>query len=88
MFYSPVQFFEILNFSNHHKLNIYKKISRVFMYMLKAPSNSPELNPIEMIFADMKHFISSKMCSTLDEVRHAIALYKQDLTIDKIASFK
>jgi hypothetical protein len=35
----------------------------------------------------MKHFISSKMCSNLDEVRHAIALYKQDLTTDKIASF-
>ena len=40
-----------------------------------------------MLFADMKHFISSKMWSNLDEVRHAIALYKQDLTIDKIASF-
>ena len=53
----------------------------------QSPSNSPDSNSIEMMFADLKFFIDKQMCSNLDEIRVAIELYQKNLTNDKIASF-
>jgi hypothetical protein len=40
-----------------------------------------------MVWADMKFFIASKMCSTLDEVKQAIKEYHKALTPEKCQSF-
>ena len=53
----------------------------------QAPSSSPELNPIELVFADLKSFIEERMCSNLNELRKAINMYRSSLTPAKCASF-
>jgi hypothetical protein len=40
-----------------------------------------------MVWADMKFYIASKMCSTLDEVKQAIKEYHKALTPEKCQSF-
>ena len=40
-----------------------------------------------IIFSDLKSFIIKQMCANLDEFRAAIALYRMNLSNQKIASF-
>ena len=54
---------------------------------VKSPAQSPDLNPIEILWADLKRYIRSKMCSSLTEIIQSIDEYKQTLTIKKCASF-
>ena len=42
------------------------------MIWSKAPSISPDLNPIEKLWEDMKKFISSKLCKNMRELKMAI----------------
>ena len=54
---------------------------------VRAPANSPDLNPIELIWSDLKHFIRRKFCSNWDQVRLAIHEYYQTLTPEKCSNF-
>ena len=49
----------------------------------KAPAQSPDLNPSELVWADMKKFVSTKLCKNLDEVQLAIDEYRFGLTPQK-----
>ena len=52
----------------------------------ESPANSPDLNPIELMFGDLKLYVAEKMCTNL-EVRSAIGSYRKTLTPEKCASF-
>lgn len=58
---------------------VYKKI--------KAPPNSPDLNPIEWLWQDVKRYISLKRCTTEEEVTIAILEYRDNLTPDKCQNY-
>ena len=43
------------------------------MIWSKAPPSSPDLNPIENLWADMKKFVGSKLCKTMRELKIAVS---------------
>ena len=53
----------------------------------KAPAQSPDLNPIEMVWADMKNYIASKLCKNLDDIKVAIGEYRITLSPEKCSRF-
>ena len=46
----------------------------------KAPAQSPDLNLTELVLADIKKFVSTKLCNNLEEVQLAIDEYRSGLT--------
>jgi hypothetical protein len=59
----------------------------LFFLKATAPAQSPDLNPIEMVWADLKHYVSSKMCTNLMEIQTSIGEYKASLTPQKCSAF-
>jgi transposase len=39
---------------------------------IKAPANSPDLNPIEMVWNQMKDYVRSKFCKNIEEIVLAV----------------
>ena len=54
---------------------------------LKSPPKSPDLNPIEMVWSDMKRYVRSQFCKTDLEVVDAIEDYRLTLTPEKCQAF-
>lgn len=52
-------------------------------FKIKTPPNSPDLNPIEWVWADLKKFVSKKLCKTEQECISAIEEFKKTLTETK-----
>ena len=46
----------------------------------KAPAQSPDLNLTELVWADIKKFVSTKLCNNLEEAQLAIDEYRSGLT--------
>jgi transposase len=59
----------------------------VSFHQLRSPAKSPDLNPIEWMFADLKRYVRSKMCKTIEELKAAILEYRRTLTAEKCAKF-
>ncbi len=59
----------------------------LFTIKCESPAQSPDLNPIEMVWADMKAFVASRFCRNLDEVKDSIFDYKKTLTPEKCERF-
>ena len=49
----------------------------IFPKKCESPAQSPDLNPLEMVWADMKAFVASRFCRKLDEVKDTIFEYKK-----------
>ena len=52
-----------------------------------APAQSPDLNPIELVWADMKRTIRKRFCTNREEVIEAIGDYAATLTAEKCQKF-
>ena len=55
----------------------------------ESPAQSPNLNPIEVVWADLKAFVRSKCCRNTFELNNEIAEYKKKtlLAPEKCSSF-
>ncbi|CAF1076286.1 unnamed protein product [Brachionus calyciflorus] len=54
---------------------------------VKSPPNSPDLNPIEMVWNEMKNFIRSNNPKSEDEVRGLIKRFQKALTQEKCQNY-
>lgn len=53
----------------------------------KSPPQSPDLNPIEMLWSDLKRFIRKQQCRSITEVTNAIQSFHQTLTPEKCKNY-
>ena len=60
-----------------HQDNDPKHTSRLCAFFLEQNEikYSPDLNPIKMVWADMKKYIASQMCESIEQVSLAISEY-------------
>lgn len=54
---------------------------------IKSPSKSPDLNPIEMLWHEMKEFIRKRFCQTPEEVVFAILDWCDTITQEKCKKY-
>ena len=47
----------------------------LFYLKIKPPAHSPELNPIEELWASVKRFIGKKRCTSLAELKYTLKEY-------------
>ena len=52
----------------------------LFIFKLVSPPYSPDLNPIERVWNEMKNFVRSQLCKTPEEVAYSIEKFRQTLT--------
>jgi len=50
---------------------------------VRSPPYSPDLNPIEWMWADLKRYVRRRRCSTEDELVEAINGFQRQLTPKK-----
>jgi transposase len=58
-------------------------LNRYGINWIKAPAKSPDLNPIEMVWNDLKTFVRSKGCISLGEMVTCIKEFEKALTPEK-----
>ena len=55
--------------------------------MIKAPALSPDLNPIEIVWSDLKSYVRKKVCSNIIQVKKMIKKFQKRLTIEYCARY-
>ena len=63
-------------------LKYLKNLIDYIYYQLKAPPYSPDLNPIEWVWADLKKFIRKCRCTSEEEVFQALDEFQNKLTVE------
>jgi transposase len=66
------------NFKSHHSKYFTDEAKRQGIHLIFLPPYSPDLNPIEFIWKDLKRIISSNNLS-IDEIKKVITIYFLDL---------
>lgn len=54
---------------------------------MESPPYSPDLNPIENVWRDLKYHVMQKFCRTVDEIAEAVEEFRQTLTPEKCESY-
>ena len=80
-------FFHQNNSPIHTSAECKQLIEYLNIRWVKAPSQSPDLNPIDYLWNDMYTFIQYNMCNNLNDVRRAIGEYTRNLLPQKCARF-
>ena len=57
------------------------------LFKIKSPASSPDLNPIEMLWADLKRYVRSKQCKNEREIIAAVFEFHRALTPEKCSKY-
>lgn len=49
---------------------------------MRSPPQSPDLNPIEWVWSDLKQFVSKKRCRCVSDLVEAIREFEKKLTAE------
>jgi transposase len=47
---------------------------------MKSPAQSPDLNPIEWVWSDLKQFVAKRKCCSLDDLVEAVSDFEETMT--------
>ena len=64
-----------------------KNFKLILLSKIKAPPKSPDLNPIEWLWHDLKTYVREQFCQTEEETILAIEAYQRSLTPEKCRKF-
>ena len=71
----------------HNSKRVQKYIEQNFMNTLDWPSYSPDLNPIEEVWAWLKMKVNADCPQTMFDLRHSILKYWNKLTLEKVEKY-
>ena len=54
---------------------------------VKAPPQSPDLNPVEWVWSDLKRFVRAQFCRTTTDVVNAIQKFHEQMTPQYCAKY-
>jgi transposase len=74
------------NLSSHKRQRTRERIEAAGVQLLFLPPYSPDLNPIEMIFAKIKHLLRSLACRTRDALWRAMQTVLDQVTATDAAN--
>jgi transposase len=75
------------NLGSHKGRSVREAIRRAGAHLLYLPPYSPDLNPIEQVFAKLKHFLREAAERTLDTVTTALATILDRFTPPECANY-
>jgi putative transposase len=75
------------NLGSHKGKAVRRALRAVGAKLFFLPKYSPDLNPIEMFFAKLKHWLRKAARRTPDAIYHAIAQILADVSPDQCANF-
>ena len=75
------------NAATHRTFHCMNLMNISHLRTIKAPAYSPDLNPIELMWADMKNFIAECRCQNDDDVNAAISAYASTVTPEKCTNW-
>ena len=67
-------------------LNSNKDLSKTLI-KIKSPPLSPDLNPIEMVWNEMKNYVKKQKCKKQSDYEIAISDFKSNLTPDRCKNY-
>ena len=75
------------NLGSHKGKAVRRAIRAVGAYLFFLPKYSPDFNPIEQLFAKLKHWLRKAAKRTVEAVSNAIAEILDDVTADECANY-
>ena len=49
------------------------------IFKIKAPSKSPDLNPIQLVWNELKNYVRSKECNTIEEMAYYVEEFQRTI---------
>jgi transposase len=75
------------NLSSHKVAGVREAITAVDAYLLYLPPYSPDLNPIEQVFAKLKALLRKASARTVDDLWQTIAIIIEDFPPEECANY-
>ena len=75
------------NLQSHKRRAVRDALRRAGAKLVFLPKYSPDLNPIEQLFAKLKHLLRNAAARTMQHVSHAIAAILDGVTAEECANY-
>ena len=82
-----VKFFIKINILNNSIFRINRQVNSKTLIKIKSPPLSPDLNPIEMVWNEMKNYVKKQKCKKQSDYEIAISDFKSNLTPDRCKNY-